>query len=176
MKRSLAILIASSLVHSSFGMIIWTFDAPHDDQRLREAALPGPAARALRDEFNEFQERRIWPITCSDIKAALGATMEAVPKDRVLPIFESTCVMLSGLRSRAEPDKSHADVYAIGDIGYLEVHYHQNGEKVETALLFYRPDADFVPLKALDNLMPRLDWELKKLKLAEKWLAQHLPK
>jgi hypothetical protein len=175
-RNVVAGLILLLLTRAGSGVVIWTLEAPGDDEKIRAAALDGPAVRAFRDRFNEIQERRLWPLDVSQIAAALGPKLDSRPERRVLPIFQSTCLALSGLYSIGQPDLKHVDFHRVGNIGYLELHYHQNGRKLETALLWFQPDSDFVPLKSLDDLTRRLDWELRKFELFQKWLDQHLPK
>jgi hypothetical protein len=63
MKRGLTILVAFLCVAgSSLRMIIWTLEASQDDEKVREAVLKGPATALLRNEFSQFQKRRLWPL------------------------------------------------------------------------------------------------------------------
>jgi len=172
MKGSISTALALLLFAiQGFGFVIWHLEAPRDDHKMREAALHGPAVQAFADRFNTIQERRLWPLDVSAITAALGPKLDADPVDRVLPLFEGDCLALSGLFSRDEPDKRHVDFIRIADVGYLELHYHRNGQKLEAAVLWFQPDA----LKSLDDLTRRLDWELRRFELFQKWLDQNLP-
>jgi hypothetical protein len=88
-----------------------------------------------------------------------------------LPLFASDSVCLSGLL--VTNDQTHADLYAVGDIGYAEFFYHWDGKTLANVVLYFRPDASFAPLKTEDDFPRRLDWEKPKWQAMQKWLHAH---
>ena len=125
-----------------------------------------------------------WGTGTNGIGERSGPSLGHRPADRVLPIVASgggtNCggpmmMMVSGLHT-GDPtrDKSHTDLYAIGDIGYVELYSHLDGEKVQTALIHFRWDFAFIPLKSTNDFSARLEWEKNKLDALKEWLDAHL--
>lgn len=112
-----------------------------------------------------------------------GPSLSHCPADRVLPVLASgggtNCggmtMMVSGLHT-GDPakNKSRTDLYAIGNIGYIELYSHLDGEKVQTALIYFRSDSAFVPLKSTNDYSARLEWEKNKFGALKDWFDQHL--
>ena len=113
-----------------------------------------------------------------------GPTLDHHPVDLVLPVFApaggTNCggkmmMMVSGLHS-ADPakNKSHTDLYAVRDIGYVELYSHTDGEKVQTALLYFRADFLFTPLRSTNDFSARLEWESNKFDAVKEWFERHL--
>jgi hypothetical protein len=46
---------------------------------------------------------------------------------------------------------------------------------VALAILYFRADKDFVPLKSADDFDRRLQWDDKHFALIKQWLKVHLP-
>jgi hypothetical protein len=115
-----------------------------------------------------------------------GPSLGHRPADVVLPIFASgggtNCggammMMVSGLHSNdPAQNKSHTDLYAVGDIGYVELYSHLDGEKVQTAVIYFRADEKFVPLRTTKDFAKGLEWEKGKFEALKAWLAaRHIP-
>jgi hypothetical protein len=66
-------------------------------------------------------------------------------------------MMLSGMHTGdSARNKSHPDLYAIGDIGYVEFYSQIDGENIQTAVIHFRADEKFVPLKSTNDFPKRL--------------------
>jgi hypothetical protein len=108
------------------------------------------------------------------------------PANLVLPVFASnegtncrgTLTMWVGGLHSTDPaqNKSHTDLYAVGDIGYVEIYSHLDGEKVQTAVIYFRADDKFVPLKSTNDFTARLAWDTAKFDALKKWFDLHLPR
>src|SRR5262249_23779929 len=101
------------------------------------------------------------------------------PADVVVPIFALTgrgvMMSVSGLHSPDQTqNKSHTDLHAVGNIGYLEFYSQLDGEKVQTALIYFRSDSAFIPLKSTNDFSARLEWERKKFASLREWFDRHL--
>ena len=106
------------------------------------------------------------------------------PADLVLPIFapggwincNGTMVMMVFSLRFYDPAKNnrHTDLYAVGDLGYVELYSQLDGEKVQTAVIYLRTDDKFVPLKSTNDFSKRLEWEKGKFETLKKWLDAHL--
>jgi hypothetical protein len=124
-----------------------------------------------------------WGTDTNPFSERFGACLSHRPADRVLPIVASgggtNCggmmIMVSGLHT-GDPtrDKNHTDLYAIGDIGYVEFYSHLDGEKVQTALIYFRSDSAFIPLKSTNDYPARLEWEKNQFGALKDWFDQHL--
>jgi hypothetical protein len=83
-------------------------------------------------------------------------------------------MMVSGLHTgNPVSDRSHTDLHAVGDIGYVELYYQLNGESVQTAAIYFRADNKFVPLKSTNDFSKRLDWDKGKFEALKNWLDAH---
>jgi hypothetical protein len=113
-----------------------------------------------------------------------GPKLGQHPADLVLPVFASqggtNCggrlmLMVSGLHS-TDPalNKSHTDLYAVGDIGYVEFYSQLDGEGVQNALIYFRADNKFVPLKSTNDFTARLAWDTAKFDALKTWFDSHL--
>lgn len=124
-----------------------------------------------------------WGTGTNSFSERSGPSLGHRPADRVLPIFASgggtncgrLAMMVSGLHC-GDPtrDKSHTDLYAIGDIGYVELYSHLDGEKVQTAVIYFRSNSAFIPLKSTNDFSARLEWEKNKFGALKDWFDQHL--
>jgi hypothetical protein len=125
-----------------------------------------------------------WGIEGAANSEQSGPKLTHYPTNLVLPVFASKggtngggvlTMMVSGLHS-ADPaqNKSHTDLYAVGDIGYVEFYSHLDGEKVQTAVIYFRADDQFVPLKSPNDYAARLAWDTARFAALKRWFASHL--
>jgi hypothetical protein len=113
-----------------------------------------------------------------------GPQLDHYPASLVLPIFApaggtncggSMMMMVSGIHTGdSARDKSHTDLYAIGDIGYVELYSQLDGENVQTAVICFRADDKFVPLKSTNDFPKRLEWDKARFDALKQWLDAHL--
>ena len=108
---------------------------------------------------------------------------EHYPARLVLPSFLSVstniasrtyCIMVSGLHS-SDPslNKNHTDLHTLGNLGYVELYYQNDGQHIQTALIYFRADEQFVPLKSTNDFEKRLQWDRNRLAAVEVWLQEH---
>jgi hypothetical protein len=91
-------------------------------------------------------------------------------------------MMVSGLHS-TDPaqNKNHTDLYAVGDIGYIELYSQNDGEGVQNAIVYFRSDDNFdplsrfVPLQSTNDFADRLEWEKGKFGALKEWMDKHMP-
>jgi len=125
-----------------------------------------------------------WGSGTNGIGEHSGPSLSHHPADLVLPVFApaggTNCggammMMVSGLHS-TDPTKngSHTDLYAVGDIGYVELYSHTDGEKVQTAVIYFRADFLFTRLKSAKDFPARLAWEQNKFDALKRWFDDHL--
>jgi hypothetical protein len=113
-----------------------------------------------------------------------GPSLGHHPADLVLPISASgggtncggaVIMAVSGFHfNDPTQSKSHTDLYAVGDIGYVELYSQLDGERVQTALIYFRSDVAFIPLKSTNDFSARLEWEKNKFDALEAWFDEHL--
>lgn len=138
--------------------------------------------KPLAAEYQQIITTRLKPLTSDQVTNVFGPKLESLrdlnphrlTNSVALPLFAPDSVYLSGLL--VTNDQSHADLYAVGDIGYIEFIYQWDGSMTYARIvLYFRPDASFVPLKTEHDLPRRLAWEKPKWQALKKWLDVHLP-
>jgi len=134
-----------------------------------------PELQSLTDDYNKVLQVQVGPLHMKDIDAFFGPKLEGKPDDRVKPLFVPMEIMESGLTPINENHR-HVDFHAIGDIGYLEVHYGWDGESVATAVIYLRANDKFVPLKSTNDIPHREAWDKARFEVLKSWLDVHLPK
>jgi hypothetical protein len=157
-------------------VLLYGFDAPQDIQELRESLQPRADVREFAKAYADLERSYLLYLRSNELGATFGTKMADFPKDCVLPIFQAQFVGVSGLTDVSKPDKRHADVYAVGDIGYIEFIFGQDGQTIAATVTCFRPDATFVPLKSTADISRRLEWDKQKLQLVESWLKARLAK
>jgi hypothetical protein len=164
---------------TGFGVVISMVDAPRDDPEIvRDCNFlcNHRELQPLTENYNELLQVRFWPLKMKDIAAIFGAKLDQKPDDRVKPLFGPTMIAESGLGWGDAGDKRHVDFHAIGNIGYLEIHYGWTGESVATAVIYFRADDKFVPVQSTNDIPRREAWDRAKYETLKKWLDDHLPK
>ena len=164
---------------TGFGVVISMVDAPRDDPEIvRDCNFlcNHQELQPLTENYNELLQVLFEPLQMKDIAAIFGAKLDQKPDGHVKPLFVPTMIMESGLSSSAAPNKKHVDFHAIGNIGYLEVHYRYDGESVATAVIYFRADDKFVPVQSTNDIPRREAWDRAKYETLKKWLDDHLPK
>jgi hypothetical protein len=206
MKRIVIAILLCALCHTSFGVILFTIDAPQDDGLARTFACNRPESKPLHAEYSDLIKTRLWPLKFSEMERIFGPklatatnwwgtgtngtgersgpSLEHRPADRVLPIFApeggTNCggfmmVWVSGMHSHdPAKNKSQTALYAVGDVGYVELYSHLDGSKVQAALIYFRWDFAFVPLKSTNDFSARLEWEKNKFDALKEWFDTHL--
>jgi hypothetical protein len=184
-KRAIVIVILLfGLSRASFAVILFCIDAPHDSADALCKICGRPELKPLHAAYDDLIETRIFPRKADDFAKGFGPPIATVsnrcgvglkrPTDRVLPIFASGDLMVSGLS--ATNDRSHTDIHAVGDIGYVEFYYGWDGKSVLNAVIYFRTDTKFVALTSANDYGKRLKWEKARFDALEKWLNEHLPK
>ena len=122
-------------------------------------------------------EQRNGTIFGRRLKLTKGITqLPDLPAPYVLPSFQSTEFITTGFFDVSQPQRRHVDYYRVDDLGFVQFVFHQDGERVEAAVIYFRPDAQFVPLRSKKDLTRRIGWEKKKWERIKSWIIQRLPK
>jgi hypothetical protein len=191
--RAIAILLCG-LCGRSFAVIHGLIDAPQDDGKARNGVWNRPGSKPLQAAYSEVIQKCLWPIKLDEAANIFGLkldtatnwwgyaagkrsgpTLEKHPADLVLPIFAPGGLLLGGLHTgNPDRDKSHTDLYAVGDIGYVEFYSHLDGKKVQSAVIYFRADKKFVPLTSTNDFSKRLEWDKAKFDALKKWLDHHI--
>jgi hypothetical protein len=188
--------VFSGLCHAQ---IAFNLEAPQDDVRARLAVRGRPELDGLQADYWEFVQTRIFPLRLGDIqqifappiatatnwwgpgldaqRQASGPMVARHPADLVLPITVPETGWVSGLHlPDASRNLNHTDLHTIGDAGYAEFFFANDGQGLETALIFYRMDENFVPLTTTNDFPKRLAWEKEKFAAVKKLLDDNMPK
>jgi hypothetical protein len=203
MKRSISVaVVLCALCPVGFAVILFSIGAPQDDSKVRSGVGDRPELKPLHAAYTTIIQTRLWPLRLDEVPKICGPKLDTAtnwwafgvegsgpkldhhPANLVLPIFApaggSNCggsmmMMVSGAHT-GDParDKSHTDLYAIGDIGYVEFYSQLDGENVQTAVIYFRADDKFVPLKSTNDFAKRLEWDKAKFEALKEWLDAHL--
>jgi len=180
MKRiAIAILLLYLQCGKGFGVVWSEVDAPQDDLKILSDGnflCNHRELQSLAKDYSELLQVRFWPLKMRDIAAIFGAKLGQKPDDRVKPLFVPMTIMESGLGYNDAANKRHVDFHAVGNLGYLEVHYQFDGESVATAVIYLRADGQFVPLRSTKDIRRREVWDRARYERLKKWLDDHLPK
>jgi hypothetical protein len=180
------ILLCVLLAQTAPAPIIEILDAPGDSEKVRKSIEENPQVVALRKDYFAFQDKYFWPLLNSEMGTIFGRRLKStkgititesdLPAVYVLPSFQSSEFITTGVVDVSQPQRRHVDYYRVGDLGFVEFVFHQDGERVHAAVIYFRPDAQFVPLRSENDLARRIAWEKKKWERIKSWIIQHLPK
>jgi hypothetical protein len=173
-KSTLVVLFCVFLAQVAPAPILELLDAPHDSKKVRELIQERPEVVALRKDYFGFQDKYFWPLLDGEMQTICGRKLKKLPVDYVLPSFQSTEFVTTGVFDVSQPQKRHVDYYSVGDLAFVEFVFHQDGERVHAAVVFLRPDAQFVPLRSERDLVRRIAWEKTKWHRTKSWILQHL--
>ena len=187
MKRTIAIaIVLYGMCSASFAVVFFMLDAPQDDRMARRGVHDRPELKPLDAAYSELVQTRFWPLKLDNITKVFGPKIETVanrygtglkhPANLVLPVLVPDGMGLSGLGGDPARDKYHTDLHVIGDIGYVAFYYQADGESLQTAVVYFRADDKFVPLKSTNDFSKRLEWDKARFTALKKWLDEHLPK
>ena len=175
-KKTLSIIVLClAFCGTAFSAIVILLASPQDDHAACRAVLGRSELQSFREECQQLINLRIELLSSSEATNVFGPPI-ATPTDMVLPIGESSELLLSGALPRGVQSKRHTDLYAIGDIGYLKAFYSLYGTNIENAVLYERADDQFVPLRSEDDFFRRLAWDQTTFARMTNWLNTHLPK
>ena len=181
MKQTLlAALLGVALAIPALGTIFSFVESPQDDLKVLGGCnyiCEHPELQPLLAEYKELLEVRIHPLShLTNISASFGPMLEQRPLDRAKPLFVPMMIGESGITPSDKPDQRHQGFHAIGDVGYLEVHYGYDGVWVAACVVHLRTDDKFVPLKSTNDFAARLKWDKARFDTLKKWFDAHLPK
>ncbi len=176
--RTLSVAALFLLLAAASGrcVILDGFDTPQDDSKIRHSIQKRADVRRLIDEYNNVCRSYLLYLWSNELPATFGNKLKEMPKDFVLPVFQTDMILLNGMIDVSEPDRRHEDVYALGNIGYVKFFFYQDGQTMETVGMCFRPDAMFVPLKSTASVSRRLEWDRRKWQLVQAWLKARLAK
>jgi hypothetical protein len=197
-KRFFAMAILLGFGCMGRAQMAFNLEAPQDDLRARLAVRGRPVLDGLQAEFWDLVQIRLFPLNETNIEVifapkiatatnwwgpgldgrrrASGPTVTRHPADLVLPLTVPETAWVSGLHtSHPEWNRNHTDLHTIGDAGYVEFYFANDGQRLETALVYYRADEKFVPLLTTNDFARRLAWEWGKFLQVKKLLEDHMP-
>lgn len=152
------------------------FGLPYDDPNVRREVYSLEQLKPLVSEYDQFISTRIATLKGEDITKIFGPKREqrklmelADPTNTVAPLFAPFSLTFSGLLNIE--DHSRRDLYAVGDLGYVEFIYGLNGE-LRTPVLYLHLDEKFVPLRSTNDLHARLEWDKERFAAIKKWLEK----
>jgi hypothetical protein len=151
----------------------------YDDPNIRRDVYSQIELKPLVTEYNQIIKRRIAPLKGEEITKAFGPKLEqrslnqrfGDPPNCAAPLFAPYVILFSGLLEGE--DKAHRDLYAIGNIGYIEFFYERDA-RFKTAVLYARLDDEFVPLQSANDFPKRLEWDKAKFDALKRWFDEHL--
>jgi hypothetical protein len=179
------VLLCVLLAQTAPAPIIEILDAPGDSEKVRKSIEEKPQVVALRKDYFAFQDKYFWPLLNSEMGAIFGRRLKStkgitelpdLPAGYVLPSFQSSEFITTGVVDVSQPQRRYVDYYRVGDLGFVQFVFHQYGERVHAAVVYFRPDAQFVPLRSENDLARRIAWEKKKWGRIKSWIIHHLPK
>lgn len=195
MKKFVAIAgLLGALCGPGFAQLDFTPPGPNEDFTAWEDIYTRSELKALRSAYAELMRTRFHPLHPGDASRVFGPSLSSAqdwggPADQqywpeidhhpvklVLPMVgPKNMGVLSIQIVKPEFNHYHRDLHAIGDLGYVRLYYQVDGETMNNAVIYFRVDDRFVPLKSIDDFSKRLEWEKAKFDALNKWLDQHLP-
>src|SRR5882672_2686778 len=77
MKRSIAVaILLCALCSASFGVILFTIDAPQDEREARAWAGSRPELRPLHAAYTNLIQTRLWPLKFGEMAKIFGPKLE----------------------------------------------------------------------------------------------------
>src|SRR5258707_4294447 len=113
MKSSLLVLLCVLLPQAAPAPIIELFGAPHDNEKVRRSVEKRSEVDALRKDYFAFQDKYFWRLLNSEMPAIFGKKLKDLPADYVLPSFQSTEFITTGVVDVSQPQKRHVDYYGV---------------------------------------------------------------
>jgi hypothetical protein len=184
-KSTFVVLLCVLLAQTAPAPIFNVLDAPGDSEKVRKSIEEQREVVALRKDYFAFEEKYFWPLLNNQMQAIFGRRLNStksipelpeLPAPHVVPSFQSTQFVTTGIVDVSQPQRRHVDNYRVGDLGFVQFVFHQDGERVHAAVVYFRPDAQFVPLRSKKDLPRRIAWEKKKWERTKSWIIEHLPK
>ncbi len=178
MKRTiLAILSLCALPIVSFAQRGILLGLPHDDPNARRDVYRWVELKPFTSEYDQIIKTRIGSLKGEGITKVFGPKLEqhslmrnGDPTNSIAPLFAPYSLSFSGLLEGE--DKSHRDLFALGNIGYVEFFYERD-DSFKTAVLYAHLDDKFVPLKSTNDFSKRLEWDKTKWDALRQWLHAH---
>jgi hypothetical protein len=171
------LFLLSALPFASLGQRGILLGIPHDDPSARRDIYRLVEIKPFAAEYDQVIKTRIWPLKREGIVKVFGPKIErrrliaqGDPTNSVAPLFAPYSISFSGLLDGQ--DRSHRDLYAVGDIGYVEFFFERD-DSFKTAVLYARLDDKFVPLESANQFSKRLEWDKSKFDGIKKWLDSH---
>jgi len=190
-----SMLLFFAFCSTSFAPIIFMLGSPPDDSETRQKVLDRTELKSMHDEYWDIIATRLLPLKLDDVAKIFGPELNKStedidtkdhpslprfakrPEDMIWPLIAGGGFTISGFGRGDHGDKSHVDLHAVGNIGYIECFYQiSNRTNLETAVLYLRRDDKFVSLKSESDYPKRMEWEKAKFAALKDWLNEHLPK
>ena len=166
MRYAAVLLICiAAAIRSAPGQGTIVLDSPRDDRRARSAVASRGDLGPARDSYDAFVTE-VQSFQRSDILRVFGPPLSRKPDAAVLPIFGPRAYSVPGIMIRPS-----GGFFAVGDSGYVEIQF--DGEHSVAAVLYFRADESFVPLRSASDFEARLSWDLRRLEQVRHWWAEH---
>ncbi len=181
-KSFLAFLFLFLFCKAALAPVFLPLGTPQDNLEVRRAVAKREELKGPFAEYYDLIQARFMPLKLANVERIFGPQV-GTPGDMILPIYVPSGIALSGLRPSNTPDRSHVGLYALGDIGCVEVFYGFDGERVAGVVFHHRAGRavgpmkrGFVPLQSVADFEERLKWDLEQFQDIKKWLDDHLAK
>jgi hypothetical protein len=159
-------LVAVQQVRASGVLIL---DNPQDDLATRvQAEKTRKDLEIPRATYDQIV-KQLWSYQQIDVDRLLGI-QTSQPPSAVRPIFAPHGIGLPGILQ----ETAHHGFYPMGDIAFVAFYFFDE-EHVANAVLYFRADDAFVPLRSAADIDKRLQWDLRRLKQVQQWLHDHPP-
>ena len=177
MKRTILVtFLLCTLASATFAQRWVDVVSRLDDPNVRQDVYNRAELKPLIAEYDDVVKRRIGQLVRPNIAKVFGPKLEQrlparAPTNSVTPLFAPYFLAFSGLLEGE--DRSHRDLYAVGEIGYVEFFYERD-DRLKIVVFYALLDDKFVPLKSADAFSKRLEWDKSKFDALKRWLDAHL--
>jgi len=132
-----------------------------------------PEVAAQAHALEDFLEG-IVPETLAEVERVLGSPRSAQPDSTfAMPLCQSRWVSFSGLGA-PQRSRLHAEFYAVGGVGGVQVWYAHDSTTVATSLAYLKVDSLFMPYnrRTQNEIGIRLAWDRDHLAVLQQALQR----
>jgi hypothetical protein len=165
MRRASVLLICvAGAIHAACGQGTIILDSPRDDRKARADVAGQKELEAPRGVYDAFLTQ-LRTFSRSEIIRICGAPLSSRPDSAILPVFGPRAYSVPGMMIR--PSNGF---FSVGSEGFADIQF--DGEHVVAAVLYFRADESFVPLRNTEDLAARLSWDVRQLEQVHHWWAE----
>jgi len=119
--------------------------------------------------------KRLLRLKEHDFIALFGEKIDRPAKAYAFPCFEIRALVVGGIWTEdPEENHGHTDFHQVGDFAGVEVWYGIDGKTPFMAMFFFKTDAEFVAIKAADDLEKRLAWDRARWEFFNAWVEHRM--